>query len=44
MTTPTMLIISDGKPGHFNQSLGIADRLDDVNIKTIQIKYKKKMA
>lgn len=42
MTTPTMLIISDGKPGHFNQSLGIADRLDDVNIKTIQIKYKKK--
>jgi len=39
---PRMLILSDGKPGHFNQSLGIADRLKDIDIEFVKIGYKKK--
>ena len=37
-----ILILSDGKPGHFNQSLGIADRLPDMSIEVVQLRYKKK--
>ncbi|MBD3181213.1 hypothetical protein GF312_02905 [Candidatus Poribacteria bacterium] len=37
-----ILILSDDKPGHFNQSMGIVDRMNDVHIKTIQIKFKSK--
>ena len=27
-----VLILSDGRPGHFNQTLGIAEQLEDVEI------------
>ncbi len=37
-----ILILSDGKPGHYNQSLGIMDRMRDVSVKTIQVKFKRK--
>ncbi|MDQ1328035.1 MAG: hypothetical protein QG641_1320 [Candidatus Poribacteria bacterium] len=40
--SPRILILSDGKPGHYNQSLGIIDRLSDVCAETIQIKFKRK--
>lgn len=39
---PKILVLSDGKPGHYNQSLGIIDRLDNVNAQVIQLKFKKK--
>jgi len=39
---PKILILSDGKPGHYNQSLGITDRLCNVHTQTIQVKFKKK--
>jgi lauroyl/myristoyl acyltransferase/mitochondrial fission protein ELM1 len=38
----SILILSDGKPGHYNQSLGIMDRMRDVLVKTIQVKFKRK--
>lgn len=38
----SILILSDGKPGHYNQSLGIMDRMRDVSVKTIQVKFKQK--
>jgi mitochondrial fission protein ELM1 len=38
----SILILSDGKPGHYNQSLGIMDRMRDVSVKTIQVKFKRK--
>lgn len=38
----SILILSDGKPGHYNQSLGIIDRMCDVLVKTIQVKFKRK--
>ncbi len=38
----SILILSDGKPGHYNQSLGIIDRMRDVSVKTIQVKFKRK--
>ena len=41
-TSPRILILSDGKPGHYNQSLGIIDRLSNVCAETIQIKFKRK--
>lgn len=37
-----ILVLSDGKPGHYNQSLGIIDRFDNIYTQTIQIKFKKK--
>jgi KDO2-lipid IV(A) lauroyltransferase len=37
-----LLILSDGKPGHYNQSLGIARRLEDVHVEVIQIAFKRK--
>jgi hypothetical protein len=37
-----ILILSDGKPGHFNQSLGIVDRLPEINFEIVQVRYKKK--
>ncbi len=37
-----ILVLSDGKPGHYNQSLGIIDRLDNVSAKIILVKFKKK--
>jgi uncharacterized protein len=41
-TPPHILVLSDGKPGHYNQSLGIIDRLDNAYAETIQIKFKRK--
>jgi mitochondrial fission protein ELM1 len=37
-----ILVLSDGKPGHYNQSLGIIDRFDNIYTQTIQIIFKKK--
>ena len=37
-----ILILSDGKPGHYNQSLGIMDRMRGVLVKTIQVDFKRK--
>lgn len=34
-----VLILSDGRPGHFNQTLGIAEQLEDVEIKIINVHY-----
>ncbi|MGB9596821.1 MAG: mitochondrial fission ELM1 family protein [Candidatus Poribacteria bacterium] len=39
---PQILVLSDGKAGHYNQSLGIIDRLDNVNAQIVQVKFKKK--
>lgn len=39
-----VLILSDGRPGHFNQSLAIAEamkKLDEVEVKFIEVKIKK---
>jgi len=38
----SILILSDGKPGHYNQSLGIVDRMSDVLVETIQVRFKRK--
>jgi mitochondrial fission protein ELM1 len=43
LSKPCILILSDGKPGHFNQSLGIADRLIDMQIVVAQVRYKNKL-
>ncbi len=37
-----ILVLSDGKPGHYNQSLGIMDRMSDVSTKTIEVRFRKK--
>jgi len=37
-----ILVLSDGKPGHYNQSLGIIDRLSGVYSETIQTRFKQK--
>jgi len=37
-----ILVLSDGKPGHYNQSLGIIDRMDDVSAQVVQIKFRRK--
>jgi len=37
-----VLVLSDGKPGHYNQSLGIIDRMDDVSAQVIQIRFRRK--
>jgi mitochondrial fission protein ELM1 len=39
-----LLIISDGRPGHFNQSLAVADaikRIEDVEVHYVEVKVKK---
>jgi len=41
-TSTRILILSDGKPGHYNQSLGIIDRLSNIYTETIQVKFKRK--
>ena len=38
----SVLILSDGKPGHYNQSLGIMGRMRDMSVKTIQVRFKRK--
>lgn len=38
----TVTILSDGRPGHFNQTLGIAERLKQVEVKIIEVHYKRK--
>ncbi len=40
--SPHLLVLSDGKPGHYNQSLGIVDRMSDALVKVIQIRFKRK--
>jgi mitochondrial fission protein ELM1 len=37
-----VLVLSDGKPGHYNQSLGIVDRMGDISTKTIEVRFKRK--
>lgn len=39
---PQILVLSDGKAGHYNQSLGIIDRLDNISSQIIRVKFKKK--
>jgi len=39
---PSILVLSDGKPGHYNQSLGIIDRMNGVSMEIIQIKFRQK--
>ncbi len=38
----SILVLSDGKPGHYNQSLGIVDRMRDVSVRTIEVRFKGK--
>ncbi|MFC1714341.1 mitochondrial fission ELM1 family protein [Candidatus Poribacteria bacterium] len=38
----SILVLSDGKPGHYNQSLGIIDRMGDVSAKTVEVRFKRK--
>ncbi len=38
----SILVLSDGKPGHYNQSLGIIDSMKDVYAEVKQIRFKKK--
>ncbi len=40
--SPRLLVLSDGKPGHYNQSLGIVDRMSDALVKVVQIRFKRK--
>lgn len=35
-----VVILSDGRPGHFNQTLGIAEQLEEVKIDIINVRYK----
>ncbi|MFA6753475.1 MAG: ELM1/GtrOC1 family putative glycosyltransferase [Bacilli bacterium] len=35
-----VVILSDGRPGHFNQTLGIAEQLEEVEIDIINVRYK----
>jgi len=37
-----ILVISDNKPGHYNQSLGIAKQLKDADIKVVNVEHKTK--
>jgi len=37
-----ILVLSDGKPGHYNQSLGITDRITDFRITLVEVRFKKK--
>ena len=37
-----VLVLSDGKPGHYNQSLGIMDRMRDVPMATIEVRFRRK--
>lgn len=37
-----ILVLSDGKPGHYNQSLGIIDRMENVEMKIVEVKFKRK--
>ncbi|MCK8816320.1 mitochondrial fission ELM1 family protein [Natroniella sulfidigena] len=36
------VVLSDGKPGHLNQSLGIAEQLKNTEVEVIEIEYKAK--
>jgi lauroyl/myristoyl acyltransferase/mitochondrial fission protein ELM1 len=38
----SILVLSDGKPGHYNQSLGIMDRMRDTSVETIEVRFKRK--
>ena len=38
----SILVLSDGKPGHYNQSFGIMDRMEDVSTEIIEIRFKRK--
>lgn len=38
-----ILILSDGKPGHYNQSLGIMDRMGDVPVVVVEIRFRRKL-
>ena len=38
----SILVLSDGKPGHYNQSLGIMDRMGDVSAETMEIRFQRK--
>lgn len=42
ITPISILVLSDGKPGHYNQSLGIIDSMKDIHAEVRQIKFKKK--
>ena len=37
-----ILIISDGRPGHYNQSLGIVSQMKDVDFYLIEVKFRSK--
>lgn len=37
-----ILIISDKKPGHYNQSLGIVRQLENADCKTVEVEYRTK--
>jgi len=39
---PRILVLSDGKPGHYNQSLGIMDRMNHAFMRIIEIKFRRK--
>ena len=38
----SVLVLSDGKPGHYNQSLGIMDRMRDISVKTVEVRFRRK--
>lgn len=37
-----ILVLSDGKPGHYNQSLGIMDRMSHVPVEIVEVRFKRK--
>ena len=38
----SILVLSDGKPGHYNQSLGIVDAIKDIQSEVKQVRFKRK--
>ena len=37
-----IVILSDGKPGHYNQSLGIVDHLENCNHRLVEVSFRRK--
>lgn len=40
MNKKHLLVLSDGKPGHFNQSLGIAEKVPGIEVEYLELNFK----
>ncbi|GEM_PF-1140648 len=40
MNKKQLLVLSDGKPGHFNQSLGVAEKVPGVEVEYLELHFK----